>query len=220
MKRVIRILALALAVAASAQEVLTNESILKMVKSGMGENLVVSIIHNQPGKYSLVPDEIAKLKQAGVSERILTAMAEKGSGTSPSNSLKIEIKTPVRLSVDETVSSKTAKAGDTFTLAVADQVSINGHVVVAKGAPATGRIITAEKKSFATHNGKLEVAVDSVRAVDGHNVPVEGRLEVGGGGVGFGRTGKDAQIEKGQIINAVVAAETTVTTAETEHAAH
>jgi len=49
-----------------------------------------------------------------------------------------------------------------------------------------------------------------VRAVDGHNVSVDGGLSLGGGGVGFGRTGKDATIEKGQIVNAVVAAETEV----------
>jgi len=215
MKALPILLTLALAVVASAQDTLTNDSILKMVKSGMGENLIVSIIQNQPGKYSLTPDEVVKLKQASVSEKILIAMANKGGITSSSGSVKIELKTPVRLSVDEAVSSKSANAGDIFKLVAAEQVAINGRVVIAKDAPATGRIITADKKSFATHNGKLEIAVDSVRAVDGHNVAIDGHLTVGGGGVGFGRTGKDAQIEKGQIINAVVAAETTVTVAET-----
>ena len=208
MKACLRVLPLVLAVFAIAEEYLTNDSILRMVKSGLSDDLIASIVHNQPGRYSLTPDDIAKLRQAGVSERITTAMAGKLIIASPG--LKIEPKTPVRLSVDEPVSSKFAKAGDTFKLVVAEDVAINGHVVIAKGAAASGRIITAEKRVFTGGNGKLEVSVDSVRAVDGRNIPIDGRVSVGGGESGFGRTGKNVQIERGQIINAVVSAETTV----------
>lgn len=66
---------------AGAQEVLTNDAVVKMVKSGLGENLVISMVQGQPGKYSLNPDELLKLKEAGVSEKILAAMASKGSGS-------------------------------------------------------------------------------------------------------------------------------------------
>jgi hypothetical protein len=211
-KSLIAVLTLALAIITSAQESLTNDSVLKLVKSGLSEDLIVSLVQNQPGKYSLTPDDVVRLKETGVSEKILKAMADKNS----SGSVKIELKTPVRLSVDETISSKSAKAGDTLKLVASEQVMINGHIVIAKGAPATGRIIAAEKRAFATNNGKLEVAVDSVRTVDGHNVAVDGHLSIGGGGAGAYRTGKEAQIEKGQIINAVVASETTVTIQATE----
>jgi hypothetical protein len=202
---------LVLSALALGQENLTNDSILKMVKSGLDESLIVRVIQSQPGTYSLTTDEIRRLKQGGVSETILTAMAAKAADSRPSDSVKIELKTPVRLTVDETLSSKNAKPGDTFKLSAAEAVSINGQVIIAKGAPSTGRIIAAQKRSLTAHNGRLEVAVDSVQAVDGHHVPLDGRLEIGGGGVGFARTGKDAQIEKGQIINAVVAAETNIT---------
>jgi len=37
------------------------------------------VIQNQPGKYSLSPDDLVKLKQQGVSEKIITAMLNKGS---------------------------------------------------------------------------------------------------------------------------------------------
>ena len=77
---------LAVSFAAYAQEALTNDSILKMVKSGLGENLIVSMVQNQPGKYSLGADELIKLKEAGVSEKILAAMAVKGSGSAPATS--------------------------------------------------------------------------------------------------------------------------------------
>lgn len=66
---------------AGAQEALTNDAVVKMVQSGLGEGLVISMIQGQPGKYSLSPDELLKLKNAGVSEKILAAMASKGSGS-------------------------------------------------------------------------------------------------------------------------------------------
>ena len=60
----------ALVFLAGAQEALTNDSIVKMVKSGLGESLVISMVQGQPGRYSLNPDELLKLKEAGVSEKI------------------------------------------------------------------------------------------------------------------------------------------------------
>jgi len=74
-------LVVAFAFLAGAQDILTNESTVKMAKSGLGENLIVSMVQGPPGKYSLNPDELVKLKDAGVSEKILTAMASKGSGS-------------------------------------------------------------------------------------------------------------------------------------------
>jgi hypothetical protein len=70
----------ALVFVAAAQDTLTNESVVKMVKSGLGENLIISMVQSQPGKYVLNPDELVKLKGAGVSEKILTAMAAKSAG--------------------------------------------------------------------------------------------------------------------------------------------
>ncbi len=75
----------ALLFVAFAQDVLTNEAIVKMAKSGLGESLILSMVQNQPGKYTLTPDELVKLKEAGVSEKVLAAMVAKGSGgASPS----------------------------------------------------------------------------------------------------------------------------------------
>lgn len=62
-----------------AQQELNNESIEKMVKSGLGDDVIVSMIQSQPGKYNLTPDAMISLKADGVSNRVLTAMAAKGS---------------------------------------------------------------------------------------------------------------------------------------------
>jgi hypothetical protein len=64
----------------SAQDMLSNESVVKMMKAGLGEGLIVGMIQNQPGKYSLTPDDLVKLKTQGVSDKILGAMIARGSG--------------------------------------------------------------------------------------------------------------------------------------------
>lgn len=185
MKRLIGILILALTVVAAAQETLNNDSILKMVKAGLGEDLIVTMVQTQPGKYSVKPDELIRLKKAGVSERILAAMATKGSGVNPSGPVasgpaKIAPNTSIRLAVEEAVSSSSAKAGDPLKVVAAEDLVINGHVVIAK------------------------------RAVDGQNVALDGHLTVGGGAVRFAHAGQDVQLEKGHTIAAVATAETTV----------
>jgi hypothetical protein len=83
--KVLRIF-LALAFLASAQETLTNDSVAKMVKAGLGESLIVSMIQNQPGKYTLTPDGLVKLKEQGVPDKVLAAMVARGSAGAPSSS--------------------------------------------------------------------------------------------------------------------------------------
>lgn len=79
---------LAAVVLAFAQETLSNDSVIKMVKSGLGEGLIINMIQSQPGKYSLSPDDLVKLKQQGVSENVLSAMVKKNSGAGEANTKK------------------------------------------------------------------------------------------------------------------------------------
>ena len=64
------------------QEALTNDAIIKMVKAGMSESLILSMVGQQPGQYSTKVDDLIALKQAGVSDRIVSAMAAKAAGGS------------------------------------------------------------------------------------------------------------------------------------------
>jgi len=68
---------------AHAQEPLTNESIVKLVKAGLSEDMIVSMVSTQPAKYSLNTDDIVALKTAGVSEKIIVAMVTKSAAVSP-----------------------------------------------------------------------------------------------------------------------------------------
>ncbi|MBL8241132.1 MAG: hypothetical protein JNM66_27165 [Bryobacterales bacterium] len=63
---------------AFGQEALNNEGIIKLVKSGMSEELIVNVIKQQPGSYVLGATELVALKDAGVSEKLIAVMLEKG----------------------------------------------------------------------------------------------------------------------------------------------
>lgn len=61
-----------------AQDVLNNDSVIKLVGAGLSEDMVVNVVNTQPGKYSLNPDDLIALKKAGVSEKVISAMLAKG----------------------------------------------------------------------------------------------------------------------------------------------
>ena len=57
--------ALAVAMVLSAED-MTNESVLKLVKAGMSEEVILGMVTAQPGKYAVTTDDVIALKQAGV----------------------------------------------------------------------------------------------------------------------------------------------------------
>lgn len=62
---------------ASAATTLTNESIVKMVKGGLSDDVIVHMINTQPGKFNLTTDDMIGLKRAGVDDKVITAMLDK-----------------------------------------------------------------------------------------------------------------------------------------------
>lgn len=63
-----------------AQEAMNNDGVIKLVKSGMTEDLIINVIQQQPGMYSLGANDLVALKEASVSEKIISAMLAKGRG--------------------------------------------------------------------------------------------------------------------------------------------
>jgi hypothetical protein len=63
-----------------AQEPMSNEGIIKLVKSGMTEDLIINVIQQQPGTYVFGANDLVALKEASVSEKIIAAMLAKGRG--------------------------------------------------------------------------------------------------------------------------------------------
>ena len=78
----IAVLIAALSSVAGAQQPLTNESIQKMAKAGLGDDVIVSMIQSQPGNYDLNPETLVSLKKDGLSDKVLAAMAAKNAAPS------------------------------------------------------------------------------------------------------------------------------------------
>lgn len=58
----------------SSEPLLTNASVVKLVKAGFKEKTVISIISSRPNIFELDPDQLIELKRSGVSENIILAM--------------------------------------------------------------------------------------------------------------------------------------------------
>ncbi|OHB37195.1 MAG: hypothetical protein A2099_04340 [Planctomycetes bacterium GWF2_39_10] len=59
-----------------ATEIIANETIVTMVKAGLGEELIISKIQASQSQFDVSTETILKLKKEGVSERIIKAMLD------------------------------------------------------------------------------------------------------------------------------------------------
>ena len=79
--------------------------------------------------------------------------------------------TPIRVRLEQDLSSATAQQGQMVQLSVADEVKVGSTVVISQGAPATGQIVEAVPKKL-TSSGKLDFSVAAVMAADGQPIPL------------------------------------------------
>jgi hypothetical protein len=69
-----------------AQQVLNNEGVLKLVKAGLSEDLIVTTIKASPGQYDTSASGLVALKDGGASEKIISTIVSKSavpSGDAP-----------------------------------------------------------------------------------------------------------------------------------------
>jgi len=64
-------------VAMPARQVLTNDTVIKMVKAKLDERVIVEKIRNSPGRYSLTTDSLVELSRQGWPEKVKLAMQAK-----------------------------------------------------------------------------------------------------------------------------------------------
>jgi hypothetical protein len=55
-------------------EVMTNQTVLSLLKAGLGDELVIAKINSEPCDYDVSTDGILSLKSSGASERVIAAM--------------------------------------------------------------------------------------------------------------------------------------------------
>lgn len=87
-------------------------------------------------------------------------------------SIKLPAGTRVDLELVPTINSTSISAGETVDFKVRQDVIIGGKVVISAGTIAKGNVISAEKPKGLGKEGKVEVQVKSVPAVDGTIIPL------------------------------------------------
>jgi hypothetical protein len=127
--------------------------------------------------------------------------------------------TPIRVRVNEALSSQTSQSGQTFGATLASPIVVNGQTVAKTGAAASGTIVTATSRGRFKGAGELDLRLDTIHA-EGHDIPVQTsnieRVESGkgkrtavlaGGGGGLGALiGGIAGGGKGALIGALTGA--------------
>jgi hypothetical protein len=90
------------------QEILTNDSIIKLVEAGLSEKTIISLIKQSLTKFDLAPQKIIKLKQAGVSDKIIETML----GTAESTSIQEGLPKEKEISQTSLVEADTTKLSE------------------------------------------------------------------------------------------------------------
>jgi hypothetical protein len=88
-KSLIALLFLALCPLLVAQQALDNDAIIKLVKAGLSDDLIVTTINTSAGTYNTSVDGIIALKTAGVSDKVVSAVVAKASAVAAAASAPI-----------------------------------------------------------------------------------------------------------------------------------
>jgi len=176
--------------AAYGQALLDDATIEKLVKAGVGDQAVVALVNQQPGRYALSSDDILALKTAGISDKILAAMATRketangsaatSAGTVPAATnqsptpavLVVQDATPIRLRLTNGLIFTSVKPGDRADFDILDDLRIDGILVMARGARATATMTMAEPKTRTGRGGKLGVNLDCVPLLNGDKAAI------------------------------------------------
>ncbi len=79
MKYLIACLCYLVSVPLGAQQLMNNDIVTKLVKAGIGDDVIVGMVNQQPGQYTLADADVAALKNGGVSQKVIAAMIARGS---------------------------------------------------------------------------------------------------------------------------------------------
>jgi hypothetical protein len=82
-KNILAVVFLAICPLAFAQQALDNNAVIKLVKAGLSDDLIVTTINAQPGNYDVSTDGLIALKTGGASDKVVSAIVLKASAAPP-----------------------------------------------------------------------------------------------------------------------------------------
>lgn len=138
---------------------------------------------------------------------------------SKTDGLEISKGTPIYVRLQQSISSSTAEAGQTFSAVLDEPLMNNGRVVAPEGASVNGRVVAARRSGRLHNAGYLRVTLCSL-TINGKEVPIQttsvfvegGSFKnrnlayIGGGAGGGGLLGALAGGGKGALIGSSIGA--------------
>jgi hypothetical protein len=82
-KNILAVVFLAICSLAFAQQALNNDAVIKLVKAGMSDDLIITTINAQPGAFDVSTDGLIALKSAGASDKVVGAIVLKAATAPP-----------------------------------------------------------------------------------------------------------------------------------------
>jgi hypothetical protein len=74
MRKCIVAFLLALCPILAAQQAMNNDSVIKMVKAGLSDDVIIAAVNAEPGSYDVSPDGLVALKASGASDKLVAAV--------------------------------------------------------------------------------------------------------------------------------------------------
>src|SRR5437868_1256478 len=173
--------------------------------------------------YKMLPIVLAMALSVGCGKKPSTDASgqqqESSESSASSRAAALPAGTAISVRLQSEVSSGSAHEGDPFEAVVQQPVVVQGQTIIAKGAPVTGRVVSAEAAGHLHHPAFLQITLASVE-IDGKKVPVKTasisvhgqnhnkrNVELIGGGAGAGALiGALAGGGKGALIGSAVGA--------------
>ena len=160
------------AAVAAPDGTLTDDSIVEMAKAQVAPNVIISQIRASKTNFNLSAAEVIRLTKAGVSSDVIEVMRNPQAAPAPA-AMPVILRdgSPVRLTLAKDIPSD-ALSGDVLSFEAAEDVKVDGAVVIAKGAMATGAIVDGARRKMLVMRGKMTFLLESVTAVDGQKVDI------------------------------------------------
>lgn len=155
----------AVAKKAPSSEPLNTDSVLRLVKSQFSDSFIIDLLSRRPSQFSTDAGRIIELKQAGVSERLLSLMVTQ------SASRELPRGTEISVRMVDRIDSELHRPGDQFSATLEDPIVLGSDVIAAKGAKAVVRLADATDSGKLTGRTSLTLQLVSV-AIDGKVVPI------------------------------------------------
>jgi hypothetical protein len=174
----------------SAQEVLTNDSVISMVKAGLPESVIVTKISTSQRKFDTSTDGLIKLKAAKVPDKVIEAMITGGAPAAPAAASAAASQADPRIAYVSSTGAKPLKVvhGEMET-SVAPFAGSRQEVVLP--APRAEYRITDKQPVFSTNLAADQWALIRLKpGKNDRNLPINNNSGWGWGGATF-RSGPD-----------------------------